>query len=72
MGKEVKSSEVFRLLASDGKKVKVRWAATGRTEEVYVKVINPGCFEFRTNPEELGSRVYSEDVGNLFELLETA
>ena len=66
----VKTSEVFRVLSADGKKVKVRWAATGREEVVYVKVINPGCFEFRATPDDLGSRIYPEDVGNLFELLE--
>jgi len=69
--KEVKSNEVFKLLASDGKYVRVRWTHTGREEDVYVKVINPGCYELRNNPDDIhGSRVYSTDVGYLFELLE--
>lgn len=69
---EVKSSEVFKLLAADGRRIRVRWTYTGEEELFYLKVINPGLFEFRKTPDgwDRISRFFPEDVGDKFELLE--
>lgn len=72
MSEEVNSSEVFRLLAADGKRIRIRWTYNGEEELCYLKVINPGLFELRRTPNgwDGSSRMFPKDVGNTFELRE--
>ena len=72
MCKEVKTEEVLKFMAADGKFVRIRWLHTGETEIHYVKVLNPGLYELRETPEKGWDcpRIYPEDIGKIIELLE--